>query len=55
MLCLFACDHRRLHRTFNFLVDNGIGPLFEVYAKSLDLLVNAAWKSVDRLRLSKCL
>ncbi|PNW79070.1 hypothetical protein CHLRE_09g399663v5 [Chlamydomonas reinhardtii] len=45
-------EQYRLHRTFNFLVDNGIGPLFEVYAKSLDLLVNAAWKSVDRLRLT---
>ncbi|KAG2434419.1 hypothetical protein HYH02_012249 [Chlamydomonas schloesseri] len=45
-------ENYRLHRTFNFLVDNGIGPLFEVYAKSLDLLVNAAWLSVDRLRLT---
>ncbi|KAG2423934.1 hypothetical protein HXX76_014875 [Chlamydomonas incerta] len=45
-------EQYRLHRTFTFLVDNGIGSLFDVYAKSLDLLVNAAWQSVDRLKLT---
>ncbi|GLC73343.1 hypothetical protein PLESTF_001365300 [Pleodorina starrii] len=40
----------RLHRTYHFLVDNGLGPLFSIYARSLDLLVDSAWKSVDRLR-----
>lgn len=44
----------RLHRTFQFLVDNGLGPLFTVYAKSLDMLVDAAWKAVDQLRISAC-
>nr|ACF39778.1 PAS domain sensory protein FXL1 [Chlamydomonas reinhardtii] len=42
-------EEYRLHRTFNFLIKNGLGPLFKAYAHSLDLLVDAAWKSVDTL------
>ncbi|GLI61938.1 hypothetical protein VaNZ11_004468 [Volvox africanus] len=42
----------RLHRTYQFLVDNGLGPLFTVYARSLDLLVDSAWKAVDQLRIA---
>ncbi|GFR46157.1 hypothetical protein Agub_g7684 [Astrephomene gubernaculifera] len=38
------------HRTFSFLVYNGLGPLFTVYADSLDHLVDAAWESVRVLR-----
>ncbi|KAG2497227.1 hypothetical protein HYH03_004816 [Edaphochlamys debaryana] len=45
-------ENYRLHRTYNFLVTNGIGPLFDGYAKSLDYLVKAAWESVDELRLT---
>ncbi|KAG2497251.1 hypothetical protein HYH03_004835 [Edaphochlamys debaryana] len=45
-------ENYRLHRTYSFLVTNGIGPLFEGYAKSLDYLVKAAWESVDELRLT---
>ncbi|KAG2450421.1 hypothetical protein HYH02_004923 [Chlamydomonas schloesseri] len=40
----------RLHRTYKFLVDNGLGALFSSYAHSLDLLVDSAWKSVDELK-----
>ncbi|PNW74156.1 hypothetical protein CHLRE_13g587550v5 [Chlamydomonas reinhardtii] len=45
-------ENYRLHRTYNFLVTNGLGPLFEMYAHSLDHLVNAAWQSVDELKKS---
>ncbi|KAG2443224.1 hypothetical protein HYH02_009297 [Chlamydomonas schloesseri] len=45
-------ENYRLHRTFNFLIANGLGPLFEAYARSLDHLVNAAWQSVDELKQS---
>ncbi|KAG2443454.1 hypothetical protein HXX76_001811 [Chlamydomonas incerta] len=45
-------ENYRLHRTFNFLIANGLGPLFEAYARSLDHLVNAAWQSVDELKKS---
>ncbi|KAG2441028.1 hypothetical protein HXX76_003881 [Chlamydomonas incerta] len=40
----------RLHRTYKFLVDNGLGALFDAYSHSLDLLVDSAWKSVDDLK-----
>lgn len=40
----------RLHRTFHFILTNGLGPLFEGYATSLDLLVNTAWISIEELR-----
>ncbi|KAG2443479.1 hypothetical protein HXX76_001832 [Chlamydomonas incerta] len=43
-------EYYRWHRTFKFLIENGLGPLFEAYAKSLDHLVNAAWESVDELK-----
>ncbi|GIL75466.1 hypothetical protein Vretifemale_5250, partial [Volvox reticuliferus] len=42
----------RLHRTYQFLIDNGLGPLFVAYAKSLDLLVDSAWRAVDQLRIA---
>ncbi|KAG2443203.1 hypothetical protein HYH02_009280 [Chlamydomonas schloesseri] len=43
-------EYYRWHRTFKFLIENGLGPLFEAYAKSLDHLVYAAWESVDELK-----
>ncbi|KAG2443480.1 hypothetical protein HXX76_001833 [Chlamydomonas incerta] len=45
-------EEYRLHRTFNFLIKNGLGSLFKAYAHSLDLLVDAAWKSVDTLTVT---
>ncbi|KAG2443202.1 hypothetical protein HYH02_009279 [Chlamydomonas schloesseri] len=45
-------EEYRLHRTFAFLIKNGLGPLFKAYAHSLDLLVDAAWKSVDTLTVT---
>ncbi|KAG2486667.1 hypothetical protein HYH03_014722 [Edaphochlamys debaryana] len=44
-------DFYRHHRTFAFLLANGLGPLFQGYAESLDYLVNSAWKSIEELRV----
>ncbi|GLC59120.1 hypothetical protein PLESTB_001450400 [Pleodorina starrii] len=38
------------HRAHSFILVNGLGPLFNIYAKSLDYLVEAAWESVIGLR-----
>ncbi|KXZ42957.1 hypothetical protein GPECTOR_109g200 [Gonium pectorale] len=43
-------DRYKHHRTFHFILTNGLGPLFEGYAASLDLLVDSAWNSVTQLR-----
>ncbi|GFR46145.1 hypothetical protein Agub_g7671, partial [Astrephomene gubernaculifera] len=43
-------ENYKFHRTFSFLLNNGLGPLFAVYADSLDHLINAAWESVRVLR-----
>ncbi|GLC68270.1 hypothetical protein PLESTF_000670100 [Pleodorina starrii] len=43
-------DKYKLHRTYQFLKTNGLGPLFEGYAASLDLLVDAAWLSIKTLK-----
>ncbi|KXZ48850.1 hypothetical protein GPECTOR_25g435 [Gonium pectorale] len=37
-------------RTYQFILLNGLQSVFTVYATSLDLLVNAAWNSVLKLR-----
>ncbi|KAG2484238.1 hypothetical protein HYH03_016973 [Edaphochlamys debaryana] len=43
-------DTYKFHRTSDFLITNGLGPLFQGYAASLELLVTAAWESIGRLR-----
>ncbi|KAG2493141.1 hypothetical protein HYH03_008565 [Edaphochlamys debaryana] len=43
-------DMYRLHRSFSFLLANGLGPLFDGYSKALDNLVSAAWASILDLR-----
>ncbi|GLI60701.1 hypothetical protein VaNZ11_002794 [Volvox africanus] len=43
-------DKYKLHRTYQFIKTNGLGPLFEVYASSLDTLVDAAWLSISALK-----
>ncbi|EFJ47903.1 hypothetical protein VOLCADRAFT_104960 [Volvox carteri f. nagariensis] len=44
-------DNYKLHRTYQFIKTNGLGPLFEGYAASLDMLVDAAWASIGKLRM----
>ncbi|KAG2445381.1 hypothetical protein HXX76_000003 [Chlamydomonas incerta] len=43
-------DNYRFHRNYAFVVNNGLGPLFEGYAAALDLLVSSAWDSILHLR-----
>ncbi|KAG2431591.1 hypothetical protein HYH02_013284 [Chlamydomonas schloesseri] len=43
-------DNYRFHRNYAFVINNGLGPLFEGYARALDLLVSAAWDSILHLR-----
>ncbi|GIL50772.1 hypothetical protein Vafri_6912 [Volvox africanus] len=43
-------DNYKLHRTYQFIKTNGLGPLFEGYASSLDMLVDAAWLSISKLK-----
>ncbi|GIM04910.1 hypothetical protein Vretimale_9369 [Volvox reticuliferus] len=43
-------DKYKLHRTYQFIKSNGLGPLFEGYASSLDMLVDAAWLSISKLK-----
>ncbi|KAG2494774.1 hypothetical protein HYH03_007018 [Edaphochlamys debaryana] len=43
-------DTYRLHRSFSFLLTNGLGPLFEGYSNALDHLVSTAWDSILELR-----
>ncbi len=42
-----ACSR---HRAYSFLLHNGIDSLYKGYAASLDLLVLAAWDSVEKLK-----
>ncbi|KAG2486668.1 hypothetical protein HYH03_014723 [Edaphochlamys debaryana] len=44
-------DLYKHHRTFAFMLVNGLGPLFQGYAESLDFLVDSAWKSIEALRV----
>ncbi|GIL74348.1 hypothetical protein Vretifemale_4277, partial [Volvox reticuliferus] len=43
-------DAFKFHRTYQFMVANGLGSLFVGYATSLDELMAAAWSSLDDLR-----
>ncbi|GLI70439.1 hypothetical protein VaNZ11_015349 [Volvox africanus] len=43
-------DTFKFHRTYQFMVANGLGSLFVGYATSLDELMAAAWSSLDDLR-----
>ncbi|KXZ45821.1 hypothetical protein GPECTOR_50g615 [Gonium pectorale] len=43
-------DLYKWHRTCRFIVATGLGPLFEAYDESLDLLMEAAWNGIVKLR-----
>ncbi|KAG2486663.1 hypothetical protein HYH03_014719 [Edaphochlamys debaryana] len=43
-------DEYRSHRSFSFLLTNGLGPLFAGYSQALDHLVRAAWETMLVLR-----
>ncbi|EFJ46271.1 hypothetical protein VOLCADRAFT_93382 [Volvox carteri f. nagariensis] len=43
-------DEFKFHPVYQFMVTNGLGPLFVGYATSLDELMAAAWASLDNLK-----
>ncbi|KAG2482503.1 hypothetical protein HYH03_018578 [Edaphochlamys debaryana] len=43
-------DEYKWHRSFSFLLTNGLGPLFVGYSEALDYLVSTAWDSILVLR-----
>ena len=55
-VCPFVPSYATQQHYIHALVTSapiGLGPLFKAYAHSLDLLVDAAWKSVDTLIVSE--
>ncbi|KAG2482499.1 hypothetical protein HYH03_018574 [Edaphochlamys debaryana] len=43
-------DEYKWHRSYSFLLTNGLGPLFVGYSEALDYLVSTAWDSILVLR-----
>ncbi|GFR42354.1 hypothetical protein Agub_g3049, partial [Astrephomene gubernaculifera] len=43
-------DAYQAHRSWSFLVDAGLGPLFAGYQGSLELLMESAWRAIERMR-----